>query len=71
MILGIRKGVIKMKVFRFICIMLLLALTLIAAYYAWVYKASLSTGVFFQCASMLLFVASDDSMDKKKIQKNK
>lgn len=55
-----------MKIFRFICITLLLALTLTAAHYAWVYKASLSTGVFFQCASMLLFVVSDDSMDKKK-----
>ncbi len=55
-----------MKIFRFICITLLLALTLTAAHYAWVYKASLSTGVFFQSASMLLYVVSDDSMDKKK-----
>ncbi len=49
--------------------MLLLALTLTAAHYAWVYKASLSTGVFFQCASMLLYVVSDDSMDKKRKKK--
>ncbi len=43
--------------------MLLLVLTLTAAHYAWVYKASLSTGVFFQCTSMLLYVVSDDNMD--------
>ena len=60
-----------MKIFRFICIMLLLALTLAAAHYAWVYKASLSNGVFFMCAGLMLFVVSDDTMDKKKKQKNK
>ena len=60
-----------MKIFRFICITLLLALTLTAGHYAWVYKASLSTGVFFMCAGLMLFVVSDDTMDKKKKQKNK
>ncbi len=58
-----------MKIFRFICIMLLLALTLMAAHYAWVYKASLSTGIFFMCAGLMLFVVSDDTMDKKKKKK--
>ncbi len=56
-----------MKIFRYICIMLLVALTAIAAHYAWVYKASLSTGVFFMCMGLTLYVISDgDTKSKRK-----
>ncbi len=54
-----------MKIFRFICIMVLLALTLVATHYAYVYKASLSTGVFFMCAGLTLYVISDGDSKKQ------
>ncbi len=55
-----------MKIFKFICVLLLLACTVCTGYYAWIYQAALSTGVFLSCTGMLLFVVSDGGLDKNR-----
>ncbi len=54
-----------LKIFRFICCALLIALSMLAGYYALIYKASLSTGVFFITLGLTFYVLSDGGSNKK------
>ena len=55
-----------MKIFKIIVLLLLLALTLQTAYFALIYKVTLSTCIFVICFSMFGIVAVDGDLNVKK-----
>ena len=59
------EGYFFMRIFKMVVLSLLLGLTLQTAYFALVYKATLSTCIFVICFAMFGIVAVDGSLDKK------
>ncbi len=51
-----------MKVFKFIVVSILTLITFQTAYFALLYKANTSTGVFLICLGITLFVACDGDL---------
>ena len=53
-----------MKIFKTIVLVLMIAITLQAGYYAILYKVQIATGVFLICLGLTLFVASDGGTNR-------
>lgn len=60
----VHKGDFEMKIFKTIVLVLMIAITLQAGYYAILYKVQIATGVFLICLGLTLFVASDGGMNR-------
>ena len=54
-----------MKLFKCIVILILILITVRTGYFAFLYKASTSTGAFLICLGITLFVASDGGLERK------
>ena len=55
-----------MKVFKFIVVSILTLIVFQTAYFALLYKANTATGAFLICFGIMLFVACDGGLERKK-----